>query len=247
MTPGILVAAFGVAFLAAACQSLTAFGFALIMVPILSLAWDVKPAVVTSTLVGTPPLIILLYEVRSCVEASRVAPMLLGSFLGIAPGVLVLDRIDPTALQVLVAAVVIVAALSLFISPRPRLRQPSLLLSILVGSLSGALRASTSMGGPPVALYTISYEREVERFRATLLAVFLPTSLVTLVGLAVAGLIDGDVLIASAVALPAVALGAFVGARVRAQVSERPFRAVVLTILIASSIAVLVSAVGPLN
>jgi len=103
------------------------------------------------------------------------------------------------------------------------------------------------MGGPPVALYAISYEREVERFRATLLAVFLPTSLVTVAGLAVVGLIDSDVLIASAVASPAVILGAFVGARVRAQVSERSFRAVVLAILIASSIAVLLSATGALG
>ena len=128
MSLDILAAAFGVAFLAAACQSLTAFGFALVMVPLLSLAWEAKPAVVTSTFVGTPPLILLLYEVRSSVEASRVAPMLLGSFLGIAPGVLLLDRIDPAALKVLVASVVIVAALSLFFSPHIRLRQQQHLL-----------------------------------------------------------------------------------------------------------------------
>lgn len=242
MTVGIVVAAIGVAFLAAACQSLTAFGFALVMVPLLSLAWEVKPAVVTSTVLGTLLILPLFYEVRGRVQVRGIVPMLLGSLAGIPLGLLLLDRIQPGALELLVASLVIVASLALYFSPRLRLERPWLPLSVFVGGLSGALRAATSMGGPPVVLYTLSLEREIESFRATLLALFLPTSLVTVAGLAIAGFIDGDVLLVSAAALPAVALGAFVGARVRARVSQRLFRAVVLAILLASSGAVLAAA-----
>lgn len=247
MTTETLAAAAAIAFLAAACQSLTAFGFALVAVPLLSLAWEVKPAVVTSTVLGTLILLPLLYEVRGHVPIGRVAPLFLGSLAGIPLGLLVLERIDAVALEVVVASVVIVAGLLIYFSPRLSLRRPLAPLSLLVGGLSGALRAATSMGGPPVALYVLTLEREVERFRAILLAVFFPTSVVTIAALAIAGRVTGDVLLVSVVAQPAVVLGSLSGRWARARVSEAAFRLVVLGVLFASSGAVLVSAAGALS
>jgi len=241
------VAAGAIAFLAAACQSLTAFGFALVAVPLLSLAWEVKPAVVTSTVVGTLILLPLLYEVRGRVPIGRVAPMLLGSMAGIPIGVLILERIDAVTLEVVVASVVIVGSVLIYFSPGLRLRRPPAPLSLLVGGLSGALRAATSMGGPPVVLYALALEREVERFRATLLAVFLPTSVVTIAALAAAGRVTGDVLLVSIVAQPAVVLGSLSGRWARAHVSEALFRLVVLALLLASSGAMLASAAGDIG
>jgi uncharacterized membrane protein YfcA len=238
------VAVVGIAFLSATCQSLSAFGFALVMVPLLSLVWDVKSTVVTSTFLGTALMVPLLYEVMGHVQPSRVTPMVLGSLGGIPAGLVVLRQIDASALQVVVAAVVIVAGLALYFSPQVRLRQPHVALSLLVGGLSGALRSATSMGGPPIVLYVLSFETEVDRFRATILAFLLPTSLVTVAGLAIVGLIDRDVLVASAVALPALAMGSIAGAWLRARVSSGVFQTLVLGILIASSVAVLVSTSG---
>ena len=241
------MAAAAIVFLAAACQSLTAFGFALVAVPLLSLAWEVKPAVVTSTVLGTLILLPLLYEVRGRVSIGRVVPFYLGSLVGVPLGLLVLERIDAVALEVVVASVVIVAGLLIYFSPDLHLKRPLVPLSLLVGGLSGALRAATSMGGLPVALYVLTFEHEVERFRATLLAAFLPTSLLTVVGLTIAGRINGDVLLVAVVALPAVALGSLSGRWARGHVSEDLFRLVVLGVLFASSGAVLTSAAGALS
>jgi uncharacterized membrane protein YfcA len=87
-------------------------------------------------------------------------------------------------------------------------------------------------------------EREVERFRAILLAVFLPTSLVTIAALAIVGRVTGDVLLVSVVAQPAVVLGSLAGRWARARVSQEVFRLVVLAFLFASSGAVLASSAG---
>lgn len=244
MTVEILLAAVAIAFLAAACQSLTAFGFALVTVPLLALAWEVKPAVVTSTVLGTLILLPLLYEVRGRVPVGRVMPILIGSMAGIPLGVLILERIDVMALEIVVAIVVIVGSLLIYFSPGLRFTQPPAPLSLVVGGLSGVLRAATSMGGPPVILYALTLEREVERFRAILLAVFLPTSIVTIAALAIAGRVTGDVLLVSVVAQPAVVLGSLTGRWARARVSEEVFRLVVLVFLFASSGAVLASAAG---
>ena len=247
MSAEILVAAAAIAFLAAACQSLTAFGFALVMVPLLSLAWDVKPAVVTSTFLGTLVLLPLLYEVRGQIRSRRVVPMFLGSLLGIPLGVVILERIDARTLEIVVAGIVIVAGLLIYLSPRVPFERSVPPLSFLVGGVSGALRAATSMGGPPVVLYTLTFERDVQRFRASLLPFFLPASLVTVAGLAIAGRIDGDVLVTSGVALPAAVLGSLTGGWARSRVSESVFQPVVLAVLFASSGAVLASATGALG
>ncbi len=247
MSAEIIAAAVAIAFLAAACQSLTAFGFALVMVPLLSLAWEVKPAVVASTVLGTLILLPLLYEVRGHIRPRRVVPLFLGSLVGIPLGIVVLERIDATALEVVVALVVIVAALLINLSPRVPFERSVPPLSFLVGGISGALRAATSMGGPPVVIYTLTFEREVERFRATLFAFFLPASLVTIAGLAIVGRIDGDILLATAVGLPAAVLGSLAGRWARTRVSEAIFRLVVLGVLFASSGAVLASAAGGLG
>jgi uncharacterized membrane protein YfcA len=243
----IIAAAVAIAFLAAACQSLTAFGFALVMVPLLALTWEVKAAVVTSTVLGTIVLVPLLYEVRGHIRPRRVVPLFLGSLVGIPLGIVVLERIDATALEVVVALVVIVAALMMYLSPQAPFERSVPLLSFLVGGISGVLRAATSMGGPPVVLYTLTFEPEIERFRATLLAFFLPASLVTIAGLAIAGQIDGDILVATAVGLPAAMLGSLVGRWARTRVSEAVFRLVVLGVLFASSGTVLASAAGVLG
>ncbi len=247
MSAEVLVAVVAIAFLAATCQSLTAFGFALVMVPLLSLAWEVKPAIVTSTVLGTLILLPLLYEVRGHIRPRRVVPLFLGSLVGIPLGLLVLHWMDASSLEVMVAVVVIVAALLLYLSPQAPFKRSMPPLSFLVGGLSGALRAATSMGGPPVVLYILTFEQDVERFRATLLAFFFPTSLVTIVGLAVAGYVDGDILLATAIGLPAVVLGSLVGRWARVHVSESAFRLVVLVVLLASSAAILASGAGGLG
>jgi uncharacterized membrane protein YfcA len=244
LTGPVIAGAVGIAFLAAGTQSLTGFGFALVMVPLLSLIWDVKLAVVTSTLLGTIAILPLTVEVRRRIRLRKVMPLIFGSLLGIPAGIIILDRIDPEALKILVAAVVIAASLILYFAPRMRLERGGVGSPLLAGMLSGMLRASTSMGGPPAVLYLLSREREMEEFRTTLLAFFLPSSLLTVIGLAIAGRVTPEVLGTSGVALPAMTVGLLAGAWLRLRVQQEVFRTVVLAVLVFTSIGVIISARG---
>jgi len=200
--------------------------------------------VVASTLLSTAAVLPLLVEVRRHVQPQKVASLLLGSFLGIPGGIVLLDRIDAEVLKILVSVVVIAAAALLYFAPQARLTGAGGMTSVMVGILSGALRASTSMGGPPAILYLLSREREVEEFRSTILAFFLPMSLVTLMGLAVAGRITPEVLAVAGVGLPPLALGLVVGAWMRYRVPARLFRIVALAFLVAASVGVILSVSG---
>ena len=242
MTGAALAAAILITLGAAVCQSLTGFGFALVMVPLLSLVWDVKSAVVTSTVLGTVTLLPLLVEARRHVNGVAAAALLAGSLVGIPPGLLILDWMDPEVLKILVGAVVIGASVLAYRVREVRAIRPGVAPAVAAGAVSGVLGGSTSMGGPPAIFYLLGTERNMEVFRGTLLAFFLPSSLVRIGGLAALGRVTPDVLRFSAIALPAMVVGLVVGAWLRYRVPEEAFRLLVLLILILTSAGVIVSA-----
>lgn len=240
MSTEVVIAVVLIAFLAAICQSVTAFGFALVMVPLLAVVWEVKPAVVTSTLLSTSFMIPLLYGARSKVDLPAITPLLIGSLAGIPVGVLVLSHIAGATLQVVVALTVLAASATLYWSPSTGSSRPNIGVALLAGAVSGALRGATSLSGPPIVLYALStFGDEVDRFRANVLGVLFPSSLATIAGLVVAGLIDDDVLLACVVAVPSMVGGTLTGAWLRRRVSLAIFRPIVIAVLVGSSTVVL--------
>jgi uncharacterized protein len=242
LTDAALVAAIVITCAAALCQSLTGFGFALVMVPLLSLAWDVKSVVVTSTVLGTITMLPLLVEARRHVRLAAVAALLAGSLAGIPAGLWILDWINPEALKILVGLTVIAASVLVSWVRDVRVTRAGVIPTVAVGAVSGVLGGSTSMNGPPVVLYLLGTERDVEAFRGTLLAFFLPTGLITIAGMAAVGRVTPDVLRTSAIALPALVIGMFAGMWLKSRVPEELFRLLVLVLLILTSIGVIISA-----
>lgn len=242
MSDAALVAAIFITCGAALCQSLTGFGFALVMVPLLSLAWDVKSAVVTSTVLGTVVLLPLLFEARRHVRLGTAAALVAGSLAGVPAGILLLDWIDPEALKILVGVTVVAASVLVYRVRDVRATRAGVIPAVAAGAVSGILGGSTSMSGPPAVLYLLGTEKDVEAFRGTILAFFLPMSLVTIAGLAVVGRVTPDVVRTSVIALPALVVGLVIGAWLRYRVREELFRLLVLVFLILTSIGVIVSA-----
>ena len=242
MSGAALVAAIVITCGAALCQSLTGFGFALVMVPLLSLAWDVKVGGGHQYGPGHLRPVATPLEARRHVRLTTVAALVTGSLAGVPAGILLLDWIDPEALKILVGVTVIAASVLVYRVREVRATRAGVMPAVAAGAVSGVLRASTSMGGPPAVLYLLGAEGDVEAFRGTILAFFLPTSLVTIAGLAVVGRVTPDVVRTSAIALPALVIGLVAGAWLRSRVHEELFRLVVLLFLILTSIGVIISA-----
>ncbi len=246
MSPELIAAGVAIAFLAATCQSVTGFGFALTMTPLLALAWDIKPTIATSILLGVLILFPLLAEVRGSVSVGRVSGMMVGFVFGVIPGIILLERLDEEALRVMVAATVILASISLYFSPRIASGEDSIPLRLVAGALSGAIGTSTSLGGPPVVLYLLGREPDISSFRATIMVFFLPASTLTLLACIAIGQVTRDVLVMSAASLPAMALGIIFGGWLRRRLDPERFRAIVLAVLVVTSVAVLVGSAARL-
>jgi uncharacterized membrane protein YfcA len=90
-------------------------------------------------------------------------------------------------------------------------------------------------------LYLVGRVREIDAFRATVLAYFVPSGVIVLVSYAIVGQVTRDVLLMAAVATPAVLIGNPVGAWLRAHLDAERFRIVVLAVLVGASISVIAS------
>jgi uncharacterized membrane protein YfcA len=242
--PDIIALVSIIVIVAAVSQSVSGFGFALIMVPVLSLAWDVKSTVVLSTILSTLNLIPLSYRTRLDVNFSRLWPMLGGSFTGIPLGIVFFARIASDTLQIVVGVVVIIATLLVYLSPNFRMPSPDRVAPIVAGLVAGVLRGATSMGGPPATLYLISTERAPAVFRATMTWFLLPQGVVTVIGLIIAGQISTEVLAVSVVSLPAMFIGLTLGAFALPHVNPRLFRAITFSLLIFTAALAILNASG---
>jgi uncharacterized membrane protein YfcA len=241
--PEILALALLIAFLASLCSSLTGFGFALVMTPLLTLAWDVELAVATTTLVAFLNNGALLVEARGHLVPSRVSILLVGFAIGLPAGIYLLELLDADTMKILVSTTVLVTGVALFFTPNYEIRGGANPIAVAAGAVSGVIGPVTSMNGPPIVIYLLGRHPAMDEFRSTILAYFLPTGVITVATFVILGRITGDVLLVTVVCVPAVLLGAVAGAWCRQHLSQERFRVVVLALLVFSSLAVLLSAI----
>jgi uncharacterized protein len=242
--PEILALVSIIVVVAAISQSVSGFGFALIMVPVLSLAWDVKSTIVASTILSTLNLVPLVYRSRLDVRFSRLWLMLVGSFTGVPLGIVVFARLASDALQVVVGVVVIVATLVVYLAPNFRMPSPERVAPVVAGFVAGILRGATSMGGPPATIYLISTEHAPAVFRATMTWFLLPQGVVTIIGLLIAGHISTTIVAVSATGLPAMVVGLALGARILPHVNPRLFRIITFSLLLFTATLAILNAIG---
>jgi len=206
-----LAVAGAMVFVAAIAQSLTGFGFALVLAPLLSLVWEPRHVVVASTVLNAVLSLSVTLGNRKSVSFGKVGLMLAGALAGIPLGMLVLAKLDPNPLRILIGVVVtVLGALVYFGVTRPLKRER--LWLVVSGVVSGILHASTSMGGPPVVLCLMGQGYSKEVVRGTLLGFFGPLSVLTVVGFWMGGLVQVEALAVGVAVLPALVVGTWVGA-----------------------------------
>jgi uncharacterized membrane protein YfcA len=232
-----------IAFFAAIAQSITGFAFALVFAPLFALAWEPKPAVAVTVVLSVVVNVLVLLQVRGHINYNRLPGMYGGYLLGAGPGLLFLSVVSGEMLQITLGIVVIIATMILYFRPQIDAGHDSMVARVAAGAGSGFSATSTGIGGPPVVLYMLGRELEVNRFRATLQAYFLPISLFTLTLFAIVGRIDVDVLTGAGVAVPALFAGVLVGAWLRRHIQAELFRRIVVVQLVVMSGVVIAFAV----
>lgn len=223
----IVATALIVAF-AAATQSITGFGFALVVVPSLALLLGPKVAVVAMSSIGVPLVIWNAIRWRRDLLWREAITTSVAALFGMPVGLLVLTHTDDRVLTAVIGITILVLTMWLWRGLRlPEGRSTEL----VAGFTSGALATSVGTNGPPLVIAFQAVGLEPKAFRATLQACFCGQGAVALALFWSQGLVVHDVGVAFLVGAPAAVAGALIGDRIAPRVQEGPFRAAVLTLL----------------
>jgi uncharacterized membrane protein YfcA len=221
---------------ASVLRGFTGFGFGLAAVPLLSLA--LPPAQVVP-LVVTLQVIIGVAGLRAAsaeCDWRSVGMLLPGLVSGVPIGLLILTEVPANPTRLVIGAVIAFSVLLIYRGVRLP-PNPSWRVSFGVGLASGVISGLASMGGPPVVVYLLAVGHSPARMRATSIVYFMLSGCVSLIPMALRGLITRDILIWAVVSLPVLFVGSRIGTRVFFKAKPRHHRMVALVTL--SALAVL--------
>lgn len=208
--------------LGAAVQGSVGFGFALVVVPVLTL---VRPEALPATvlLLTIPMAMSMAVRERHAIDVTGLAYLLLGRLAGTFGGVGLLLLVPDRFLSVLFGSLILVAVLTSLFSPKVDLRNRT---RVAGGVASGIMGTAAGIGGPPLAL--IYQSRSGPQIRATLAVAFSMGTTISLLSLAVAGKVGPEHLLLALGLLPALLMGLWGGRFVAEFLAGRWLRPAIL-------------------
>lgn len=227
---------------AAFIQSLSGFGFSLFIVPFLAILIGPRDTVLLANLMSVFSTGIQARTLRHSAERRTAGVLMIGSLVGMPIGLAVLLLLDPEALKVAIAMMVI--AFTLLLMRGLALHTAGTVGDLAAGIASGILNTSTSMSGPPVVLYLQGRDMPPLQFRATIATFFFVTSAIAVVLLLASGTAKSYVFLALALSLPAMVGGQLLGNAMFEKVDPVFFRRMVYAILLVSGVVAIVGVVA---
>ena len=182
LTVGSVLFAGAVVLAAGFFQSAAGFGFALLAVPLLSLAMPPQTAVVIVFLHGTASSFLTAAHRREEVDRPEAARLTAGAVVAMPLGALILVTASAGALRLALGIVTCSAAVYMLL-PSTRRRRDLVVrpwATYTVGALSGILNTALATNGPPLVVYLRARGMGQGPFRATISVVFIVSSVVGL-------------------------------------------------------------------
>jgi uncharacterized membrane protein YfcA len=235
VTTAQLIVVGSAVFVAAFMQILAGFGFALLAVPLMTLAIEPKIAVVVSSMTGIFVTTWQAVHSRADVDWSLVRRLTIAAYVGMPFGLLVFITVNDNVLRFLLGVAVLIAVILLAL--RVNLHHVGPRLDYGVGFISGVLNTSLSTNGPPLVFVLQARQLPAANFRATISTVFALSNILGLSLFIASGRITRDGLVASAVTIPAMLLGQLLGYPIRKHVHGERFRWLVLVLLTLAAIS----------
>lgn len=228
-------------FAASFTQVIAGFGFALLAMPIMTIALPVDRSLVIVTLLSAITTAVQAVVLRSHTDRVLARRLTLASFAGMPLGLVVLNVVDDTPLRIALGVSVLVATAMLA-------RQVSLAhvgpgLDVGAGFVSGVLNTSLGTNGPPLVFTLQSRGLDPDRFRATIQTVFAAGNLLAVPLFVANGTVTRDGLVGAAVAVPAWLAGIALGRPARRHVAGPRFRVLVLALLTTAGVTAIAFAV----
>ena len=228
MTIALVVA---VVFCAAFVQSLSGFGFALIVMPLITLVVGLRTAAPLVAMAGLTSYAINLIRYRQAVNLKEVLRMGASSALGIPVGMWALAHVDESLVTGLLGSILIAYAVYGLARPATaRLCSPRWVYP--AGFIAGCLGGAYNTAGPPVIVYGSLRRWPKGEFRAVLQAFFLFNAALIVASHYVACHLTADVINFYLYAAPALLLGILFASHLDGRLNADRFRSVVMVMIL---------------
>jgi uncharacterized membrane protein YfcA len=229
-----LLTAIGVTLIAGLMRGFAGFGSAMLMAPIFAILFGSADMIVTVVAIELVVSLQLFPQVRGHADWKTLAPMSIAACAAMPLGVWLLASVDKNTIVTAVSAVIVGFVVLMWSGWKYRGRRWPV-ASATVGALSGAMMATTSVGGPPVLLYLLSGNDPPAVNRANIVTYYFLTQFLLIVIVLATGVAGWLALARAVVLFPVMVLGAWLGGRLfHGLASERLYRNVALGILFAT-------------
>jgi uncharacterized protein len=238
VTAGVILVIALAVLVGALVQSVVGLGVGLVSAPIIAL---VEPGLMPGLPLwfGLAVSTMSLVSERAHVDWRAAAWVLPPRLPGTVVGVWLVTAFTTDQLGVVLALVVLGAVL---LSVRTVVVPQTPTTLVAAGFTSGVTGSSTSIGGPPLAL--VFQHRPPAEARSTMGVFFVFGSALSLLGLGVTDSLPRDALLVALMVLPALGVGFWAGARLRAWLPRERFRHAVLAVCAVSAVVLIVRSVA---
>ncbi|NNC80704.1 MAG: sulfite exporter TauE/SafE family protein [Acidimicrobiales bacterium] len=236
MSVAVYVAAFIVIVVATTVQSSIGFGANLIAMPTLALfAPQLVPA--AALLAISTMNVFMLRREHTALEVSPIANALVGRVIGTAIAVFVLAQVSEDRLDAVIGVSVLGLVAATAYGGAPERTRATMLGA---GTISGFTAGTAGIGGPPVAL--MFQKAKGASIRASMGAFFVVGTIITLIGLVIAGELGADEARWGVSLVPAAVVGFFLSGPLLPVVDRGYTRPAILILSAAAAIVLLVRA-----
>jgi uncharacterized membrane protein YfcA len=221
----------------AVIQGSIGFGYALVAVPamVLLLPWAVP---VTPLVLALPMTLLMSAREWRSIDLSGFALMTCGRLLGTVAGVVLLVLAPKGYLSMVTGLLILTVALGSFLKPTIEVNNRTRLAG---GVSSGVVGTVAALGGTPLAL--VYQDRSGAELRSTLAISFVVGIIMSLVGLGLAGKVEGRHVVLAFELLPGLFVGLWASQWVAKRLDERWLRPTVL--MFAAVAGVVIILLGP--
>jgi uncharacterized protein len=235
---GLLIAA--VVFLASLLQSLSGFGFAIVIMPVLTLMLGLKTAAPLVALIALTVYTINVTRFRQAIRAGEVLRLGLASAVGVPVGIWALSSVEEAVVKdVLGLLLLLFAAYGLLRPATSWMPSPGWVYP--AGFVAGCLGGAYNTPGPPAIVYGTLRQWPRDEFRAVMQSLFLVNGVLVVTSHLVTGHVTTPVLTYYLCAVPALALGILIASRLDSRVDREHFRTLVMVMILVLGLSLLLS------
>lgn len=229
-----------VCFVGAVLQSVSGFGFGILLMSVLPhFLPRYATGLASSTLLAATLSIFILCKEYKYVNWRKILPTIIGNFVAVAAvAFLWKGEADAIMKKALGVFLILLSAYFVYFNRKVKIKA-SFKAGAASGALGGAMNSLFSMGGPPVVAYLLAAAGSTKEYRASLQAYFVISSAGVSIARFANGMITSDVLFYYIIGMPSVVLGLFVGLKLYKRINDEMLRKIIY-IFMAASGAVLV-------